>query len=75
MVRDYRDGVIETLADSEHALAREAAGLREVLHAAVEQVHALTVERNRLQARLWRALDVIRRQRTERRGTKAARAA
>ena len=71
---DYRDRVIETLADSEHALAREAAGLREVLHAAVEQVHELTGERNRLQARLRRALDVIRRQRTQRRDT-AARAA
>ena len=71
---DDRDFVIEELADSEHALAAEAAGLREVLHAAVEQVHALTVERDRLQARLRRALDVIRRQRAQRRDT-AARAA
>ena len=62
---DDRDRVIETLADSEHALAREAAGLREVLHAAVEQVHALTVERDRLRARLRRALDAIRRQRAQ----------
>ena len=67
MPDDYRDFVIQELADSEHALAAEAAGLREVLHAAVEQVHALTGERDRLQARLWRALDVIRRQRTQRR--------
>ncbi len=51
---DDRDLVIRELADSEHTLAREAAGLREVLHAAVEQVHALTVERDRLQARLRR---------------------
>ena len=68
---DYRDVVIQELADSERALAREAAGLREVLHAAVEQVHELTVERNRLQARLWRALDAIRRPRTQRRDTTA----
>ena len=67
---DYRDRVIETLADSEHALAREAAGLREVLHVAVEQLHVLTAERDRLQARLWRALDVIRRQRAQRRDTR-----
>ena len=71
---DDRDLVIQELADSEHALAAEAAGLREVLHAAVEQVHELTEERDRLQARLWRALAVIRRQRTQRRDT-AARAA
>ena len=71
MPDDYRDLVIQELADSERALACEAAGLREVLHAAVEQLHALTGERDRLQARLWRALDAIRRQRAQRRDTRA----
>ena len=37
MSRDHRDAVIETLADSEYALARSLAVYREALSVAIEQ--------------------------------------
>ncbi len=46
--RDSLDLVIETLADSEYTLARECAGLREVLHVAIEQLREVTGQLERL---------------------------
>lgn len=40
--RDYRDGVIEALADSEYVLACDLAGCREALHVAAEQLYEMT---------------------------------
>ena len=50
MAGDHRDHVIEQFADSEHALARECAQLREALHAAVDRLRTLTLELDRLRA-------------------------
>ena len=36
---DYRDHVIEHLADQEHTLAHDLAAVRELLHLALEQLH------------------------------------
>ena len=54
---------IETLADSEHLLAHDLAGYREVAHAALEQLHGLTQERDRLREDNRRLREACRRQR------------
>ena len=46
--RDYRDRVIEELAASEHWLARDLAGVRELLHIALGQLQGVTYQRDRL---------------------------
>jgi hypothetical protein len=38
-MRDLHDGMIELFAESEHALARELAAVRNLYHLALEQLH------------------------------------
>ena len=54
---------IETLVDAEHVLARNLAAYREVMHVALEQLHGLTRERDRLREDNRRLRDDYRRQR------------
>lgn len=45
---DYRDGVIAELAESEYRLARDLAAVRQLLHLALEQLHATERQRDAL---------------------------
>ena len=65
--RDHRDIVIEDLADSEAALIDRIVdleldnrALRETLHAAVDGLHHITGERDRLWAQHHRLIDEYR---------------
>ena len=69
---NHRDLVIETLADSEHALAGEAARLREALHLAVVLVHEGDVGMAALRARYRRLMDDHRSMLAEHRGRRVA---
>jgi hypothetical protein len=57
------DDTIETLADSEHLLARHLAVSREMLHVALEQLHDLTRQRDSLLTDNRRLREECRRQR------------
>ena len=52
---------LESLGDSEYALARDLAACREVLHVAVEQLHEVTCQRDRLRKDNRRLREPIRR--------------
>lgn len=60
MTRDYRDNVIETLADSEHALAETSAGLREALSVALDMLREREGELTRLREQHHRLIDEYR---------------
>ena len=66
-MRGYRDAVIEALADSEHALARDLAAVRECYHLTLGLFHASMMELDGLRKRYYRVLDENRRLRAERR--------
>ncbi len=55
------DDIIETLADSEHALARDLAAHRELLHAALTLLHERGIELGRLRRNNRRFRDECRR--------------
>ena len=48
MTDDARDRIITELADSEYRLARDLAGVRELLHLSLGQMHERECERKRL---------------------------
>lgn len=48
MKADARDRIITVLADSEYRLARDLAGVRELLHLSLGQMHERECERKRL---------------------------
>ena len=66
-MRDYRDTLIETFADSEHALARELAAVRECYHVTLELLHTTRTDLGALRNRYYRMLDENRRLRADRR--------
>ena len=66
-MRDYRDAVIEALIDSEDALARDLAAVRECYHLTLGLFHDRMVELDELRKRYYRVLDENRRLRAERR--------
>ncbi len=57
---NYRDRVIEYLADQERALARDLASTRELLHLALGHLHEVTRELGRLRERHYRLHDEYR---------------
>ena len=59
----FANDTIEPLVDAEHVLARNLAAYREVMHVALEQLHGLTRERDRLREDNRRLRDEYRRQR------------
>ena len=59
-VRDYRDNVIEALADSENQLARTVAAFREELSVALQLLHDEHVDNGRLCSQLREARARIR---------------
>ena len=58
--RDYRDHVIEHLADQEHALARNLAAMRELLHLVLAQLHEVTRQLERLREQHYQLRDEYR---------------
>ena len=74
-MRGYRDAVIEALADSEHALARDLAAVRECYHLTLGLFHDCMTELHGLRARYHRVLDENRRLRAHQRDTTTRRAA
>ena len=57
------DETIETLADSEHVLARKLAAYRELIHVALERLHGLTRQLDGLREDNRKLRDECRRQR------------
>jgi len=58
---EVRNDIIESFADSEYALARDLAACREALHVAVEQLHEVTCQHDRLREDNRRLRDECRR--------------
>ena len=62
---DHRDRVIEHFADQEHALARDLAAMRELLHLALGRLHEVTRQLDRLQEQHHQLRDECRRLREQ----------
>jgi hypothetical protein len=63
--RDHRELTIELLADSEATLRADLVNYRELVLAAIHQLHAVTRERDRIRAAHHRLLEAYRSLRTE----------
>ncbi len=63
--RDYRDRVIEHLADQEHTLARNLAAVRALLHLALARLHEVGRQLDRLKKQHYKLRDEYRRLRDQ----------